>query len=303
MSFDIKFVPPQSDRIAIVTGANTGLGYETALGLCKTGMKVVLACRDLKKARIAKSELQRQSINADIDIIGLDLSSLASVRAFSSNYLSRYDRLDLLINNAGIMIPPYSLTEDGFESQLGVNHLGHFLLTGLLLPALEQTEGSRIVILSSLAHKTGKINFKDLQSKKRYQAWTAYAQSKLACLMFALELQRRLQAHEHQTISVAAHPGVASTELSRHLPSLFNAVISPIFLKFAAQTAQQGAMPALYAALNPNIKGGEYIGPLSRNGWKGKAGVVTPKKHAHDEEVARRLWQESERLTDIQFLD
>lgn len=303
MSFDIKFVPPQTGRIAIVTGANTGLGYETALGLSKTGIKVVLACRDLKKARIAKSQLQRQSLNADIDTMALDLSSLSSVRQFAAQYLERYDRLDLLINNAGIMIPPYSLTEDGFESQLGVNHLGHFLLTGLLLPLLETTEGSRVVALSSLAHKTGRINFDDLHSKKKYRAWQAYAQSKLACLMFASELQSRLQANHYQTIAVAAHPGVANSELGRHLPALLNRFVSPLFLKFGCQSTRQGALPILYAALNPKISGGEYVGPMGRTGWRGKAGIVQPKEHANDRDVSQRLWLESQRLTDIIYLN
>lgn len=302
MSFDSKFAPQQKGRVAIVTGANTGLGYEAALGLSKTGMTVILACRDLKKARLAMSRLKRESINADVDIMKIDLSSLASVRNFVEEFLSKYERLDLLINNAGIMMPPYSVSEDGLESQMAANYFGHFLLTGLLLGILEKTPNSRTIMLASLAHKSGKINFKDLQSAKKYNRWGAYAQSKLACLMYSYELQRRLSAKNMQTIAIAAHPGVSASDLSRNLPDFVNSLIAPLVLRVGGQTAKQGALSILYAALNPNLRGGEYIGPKNRLGWKGKPAKIRAKKHAYDKIVAERLWLESEKLTGICYL-
>ncbi|NHN39324.1 SDR family NAD(P)-dependent oxidoreductase [Pseudomaricurvus alcaniphilus] len=302
MSFDFAAIPSQPGRVAIVTGANTGLGFETARGLAEKGVQVVMACRNLGKAAEAQQRILEQCPEAQLEIMALDLSSLKSVREFASVYQQRFQRLDILINNAGIMIPPYSLSVDGFESQLAANYLGHFLLTGLLLDTLEKTSGSRIVALASLSHKSGKINFNDLQSERKYNAWKCYAQSKLACLIFAYEMQRRLTGADYQTIAVAAHPGVSGTDLSRHIPWLVNKLVAPVVLKFGGQPPEQGVLPILYAALGDDICGGDYTGPTGIGEWKGPAGKVKSTRASHNPEVAARLWSVSEALTGIHYL-
>lgn len=301
-SFDIKKVPSQKGRIAIVTGANIGLGYETALALVQKEMKVILACRNLEKANNAKKEILAKVPAADLDIIQLDLGSLESVRGFASSFLAKYDQLDLLINNAGIMVPPFSLTTDGFESQLGVNYLAHFLLTGLLLDVITKTPNSRIVSLSSNAHKRGKINFDDLQSKQKYSALAAYCQSKVACLIFAYELQRRLDKIDCSTISVAAHPGVSDTNLAQYVSKIMMAILGPILRLTMIQSAKAGAEPTLYAALGEDVKGGDYFGPSGWQEFKGRAKKVDSTAHSKDTTVAERLWAVSEELTAIKFL-
>ncbi len=241
MSWTLKQAPMQSGRIAVVTGANIGLGYETALALAGKGCAVVLACRSPAKAEAAKATILAQHPKASVECMTLDLGSLKSVRAFAAAYKKRHATLDLLINNAGIMMPPYSLSEDGFESQLAANYLGHFALTGLLLPLITKTPNSRIVSLSSLAHKWSGIRFDDLHATRRYDKRLAYGQSKLACLMFAYELQRRLARAGHTTLSVAAHPGVSSTNLFQHLPKIVQ-LFTP--LTEAGVPVGQGGAPA-----------------------------------------------------------
>jgi NAD(P)-dependent dehydrogenase (short-subunit alcohol dehydrogenase family) len=299
--FDITKVPSQKGRIAIVTGANAGLGYETSLALGKLGAKVIMACRNAAKAEAAKQTILAKAPGADLEIMTLDLSSLKSVRAFAAAYLAKYDRLDLLINNAGIMIPPYSKTEDGFESQMGANYFGHFLLTGLLLETINKTPGARIVALSSKAHENGQINFEDLQSEKAYSKFGAYSQTKLACLMFAYELQRRLEAAGHKTLSVAAHPGVSNTELGKYFPKILYYLFLPLFPIFMHKPSN-AALPQLMAALDPDVKGGEYFGPTGLNGMKGKPGKVESKPQSHDKDVAKKLWEVSEKLTGFKFV-
>lgn len=300
MTFNLNNIPSQKGRIAIVTGANIGLGYETALGLAKKEMTVILACRNEKKAAAAKQDILKEVPSANIDILQIDLSKLDSVRTFAKNYLSKYTQLDLLINNAGVMVPPFSLTEDGFELQMAANYFGHFLLTGLLLDAVLATPNSRIVSLSSIAHRSGKINFDDLQSKKKYSAFQAYSQSKLACLMYGYELQRRLDAAgQTSTISTIAHPGASNTNLAQHLPkwavTLFS-VLAPLF----SHSAKAGAQPTLWAALG-EAKGGDYFGPTSFREMKGKAGKVSSTPLSKDKEIAQRLWEVSEKLTGITY--
>lgn len=302
MSFNINEIPPQSGRIAIVTGANDGLGFQTTLALSKTGIKVVMACRNLKKGNTALEEIIRQVPEASLELKHLDLSKLSSVRAFAEEYKQKHEPLDLLINNAGIMIPPYELTEDGFESQLGVNYLGHFLLTGLLLPVLEKTPGSRVVSLSSNAHKNGKIHFDDLNFKKKYSAFAAYSQSKLACLMFSKELQRRLEKSGSKVLSVAAHPGMSDTNLFKHVPKFVTTIFGRLIRSLMVQTPENGAKPTLYAALGNDIQGGDYIGPDGWQEWKGEPVKVKGTKLSDDKEVAKRLWVESEKLTGCKFL-
>jgi NAD(P)-dependent dehydrogenase (short-subunit alcohol dehydrogenase family) len=299
---DTQQSPSQDGRIMIVTGANTGLGYETALSLAQKGAKVIMACRNLSKANAAKARIEKEVLAADLEVMEIDLSSLQSVRAFVKAYLSKHDRLDVLINNAGVMMPPYTKTEDGFELQFEANYLGHFLLTGLLLDTLLKTPGSRIVSLSSIAHKNGKINFDDLQSEKAYDASAAYGQSKLACLMFAYELQRRLEkAGYQQTISTAAHPGIATTELARHMPKLVYTVLKYTLAPFLTHPPDEGAQPTILAAIG-QAKGGDYFGPTGFQEMKGKAGKASSTDLSKNEAIAQRLWKASEELVGYQYL-
>ncbi len=299
---DTQQSPLQARRIMIVTGANTGLGYETALSLAQRGAKVIMACRNLSKANAAKASIEKEVPSADLEVMQIDLSDLKSVRHFANAYLSEYDRLDVLINNAGVMMPPYTKTEDGFELQFEANYLGHFLLTGLLLDIMLKTLDSRIVTLSSIAHKNGKINFDDLQSDKAYSASEAYAQSKLACLMFTYELQRRLEkAGHHQTISTASHPGIATTELARHMPKLLFTVLSYTVAPFLTHAPDEGAKPTILAAIG-DAEGGDYFGPTGFREMKGKAGKASSTDLSKDEAIAQRLWKASEKLVGYQYL-
>ena len=301
MSWTLKQAPMQTGRIAVITGANIGLGFETALALAGKGCTVVLACRSTAKAEAAKTIILAQYPKAKVECLALDLGSLKSVRAFATAYRKRHTRLDLLINNAGIMMPPFSLSEDGFESQLAANYLGHFALTGLLLPLITKTPDSRIVSLSSLAHKWSGIRFGDLNATRWYDKRLAYGQSKLACLMFAYELQRRLTRAGHTTLSVAAHPGVSSTNLFQHMPKIVN-MFAPL-TALVLQSAQGGAQPTLYAALGDDIQGGDYCGPQSLGEMRGAPGKVNSSRRSRDEAVAAKLWAVSEELTGVRFLD
>jgi NAD(P)-dependent dehydrogenase (short-subunit alcohol dehydrogenase family) len=299
---NITDLPQQDGRIFIVTGANTGLGYETTLALAQKGAKVVMACRNLSKAHSAKASIEKEVPTADLDVLEIDLSSLDSVRTFAEAYQSKFDRLDVLINNAGVMMPPYTKTEDGFELQLGANYLGHFLLTGLLLDSILQTPESRIVNLSSLAHRNGNISFGDLHSEQKYSASDAYAQSKLACLMFTFELQRRLEKAGHQsTISTAAHPGIAPTELSRHMPKVLYTVLRYTVAPFITHSPREGAKPTVLAAIG-EARGGDYFGPTGYNEFKGKPGKASYTDRSQDEAMANRLWDVSEQLVGLTYL-
>ena len=301
MSWKLKQAPTQKGRIAIVTGANVGLGYETALALAGKSCSVVLACRNIDKAEAAKAGILAKYPKATVECMALDLASLKSVRKFAAAYKRRHAQLDLLINNAGIMMPPYSVSEDGFESQLAANYLGHFALTGLLLRLITKTPHSRIVSLSSLAHQWSGIRFDDLQFERRYDKRLAYGQSKLACLVFAYELQRRLTRAGHTTLSVAAHPGVSSTNLFRHMPKIVN-MFAPL-TALVLQSAQGGAQPTLYAALGDDIQGGDYCGPQSLGEMRGDPVKVDSSRRSRDEAVAAKLWAVSEELTGVRFLD
>jgi NAD(P)-dependent dehydrogenase (short-subunit alcohol dehydrogenase family) len=299
--FNLKSLPSQKGRIAIVTGSNTGLGFEVAIGLASKGMKVIMACREIEKARVARQSILKKVPSGDIEIMIVDLSSLSSVRDFAQVYLSRFSRLDLLINNAGVMIPPYTLTNEGFESQIGVNYLAHFLLTGLLLDVITNTPGSRIVSVSSNAHRKGIINFNDLNSTKAYSRMKSYRQSKLACLVFAFELQRRLAKDGFKTLSVAAHPGVSVTDLVRYIPKWLMLLGKPL-TAVLTHSPEKGALPILYAALAADVKGGEYFGPQGRSEWKGKPGRAYSTPLSHDEQLGKHLWEVSEKLTGMCYL-
>ena len=298
----IEELPSQSGRIFIVTGANAGLGFETALALAKKNAKVIMACRNADKANKAIVKIKQEVPQADLEFMQIDLSSMDSVRKFAKEYQSKYDRLDVLINNAGVMMPPYSKTTDGFELQFAANYLGHFLLTGLLLDNLLSTPHSRIVSLSSLVHKNGQINFNDLQSEKSYSASAGYSQSKLACLIFAFELQRRLEKAGHSTISIAAHPGIADTELSRHFPKFLYYLAKYTIAPFLTHSPKDGAKPTLLAALG-EAEGGEYFGPTGFNEYKGKPGKATYTAKTQDKELAEKLWKVSEELVGIKYLE
>lgn len=288
-------IPDQSGRTAIITGANTGLGFETAKALAEHGAHVVLAVRDTGKGKRAAAQL-----TGNVSVQELDLGSLESVRAAAAELRGAHDRIDLLINNAGVMTPPKSTTADGFELQFGTNHLGHFALTGLLLDRLLDTPGSRVVTVSSNGHKMGgAIHFDDLQWERSYSRIGAYAQSKLANLMFTYELQRRL-APRATTIAVAAHPGTSSTELARNLPSLARPV-TELVTKVAAQPAADGALPTLRAAADPGVLGGQYYGPANLAQWRGAPVVVASSDQSYDLALQQRLWTVSEELTGVAF--
>lgn len=299
-TFDLDKIPSQKGRIAIVTGANIGLGFETALGLAKKEMTVVLACRNIEKATLAKQDILKEVPNADLEIMQIDLSKLDAVRAFAKTYLEKYQTLDLLINNAGVMVPPFSLTKDGFELQMAANYFGHFLLTGLLLKTILATPNSRIVSLSSMAHRSGKINFDDLQSRQKYSAIQAYSQSKLACLMYGYELQRRLEVAGHTTtISTIAHPGASHTNLGQHIPKWAMTLFS-VFMPLFSHSAKAGAQPTLWAAIGV-AEGGDYFGPTGFREIKGKPGKVDSTPLSKDKDIAKKLWEVSEQLTDISY--
>ena len=296
MTWTLNDAGSQAGRLALITGANIGLGFETALALAGKGCSVVLACRNLDKARAARARIVARHTGAEVECMLLDLSSLKSIDSFAGAFAKRYRALDLLINNAGIMMPPYALSEDGFESQLAANYLGHFALTGRILPLVVDRPGSRIVSLSSLAHSWGEIRFDDLQFEKGYNKHAAYGQSKLACLMFAYELNRRLQAAGKKALSVAAHPGVAATNLAQYFPKLLS-----IFFPLVGQSASDGALPTLYAALGSDIKGGDYCGPRSMWQMRGAPIKVGSNRRSRDEAAGAKLWQMSERLTGVEY--
>jgi NAD(P)-dependent dehydrogenase (short-subunit alcohol dehydrogenase family) len=293
-------VPGQSGRTAVVTGANSGIGFEAARVLARRGAAVVLACRDVTRARAAAARITGSTPDARVTVVRLDLASLASVRAAAEEIRASHGRLDLLINNAGLMIPPYGTTADGFELQFGTNHLGHFAFTGLLLDRLLTVGGSRVVTVSSNAHRVGRVNFDDLASRRRYRRMAAYAQSKLANLLFTYELQRRLAVAGAPAAALAAHPGTATTNLTRHLPSAVG-LGNRAFGAVMAQNAAMGALPTLRAATDPAARGGEYYGPTAWFGTKGYPRRVTSAERSHDEQAQRRLWQESEHLTGVTF--
>src|SRR4051794_14709357 len=292
-------IPDQAGRAAIVTGANSGLGLATARELARAGARVTLAVRDTAKGERAAEEIRAAAPGADVEVAALDLASLDAVKAFVG---TRADQpLDLLVNNAGLMAPPRRETADGFEVQLGTNHLGHFALTGLLLGAMEGREGARVVTLSSGAHHFGKIDFDDLQREKRYFRWTAYGQSKLANLLFALELDRRLRASGSTVASMAAHPGYAATNLQTAAPPLVDRLVMIPLNAVVAQSADMGALPTLYAATKPDLPGGTFVGPDGFAEQRGHPTVTKPSDRARDEATARRLWEVSEDLTGVRY--
>jgi NAD(P)-dependent dehydrogenase (short-subunit alcohol dehydrogenase family) len=295
-------IPRQDGRVAVITGANTGLGFDTARLLAAHGATVVLAVRNLDKGKEAAARIAAP----EVSVQQLDLTSLDSIRTAAAELRAAHPRIDLLINNAGVMYTPKQVTKDGFELQFGTNHLGHFALTGLLLDTLLPVPGSRVVTLSSVGHRIrARIHFDDLQSERSYSRVEAYGQSKLANLMFTYELQRRLAANARtatgaETIAVAAHPGLADTDLMRNVPAVLR-VLTPVVMPLISQSAAMGALPTLRAATDPDVHGGEYYGPDGFRETRGAPKAVESSAASHDAETQRRLWKASEELTGVTF--
>jgi NAD(P)-dependent dehydrogenase (short-subunit alcohol dehydrogenase family) len=296
-------IPDQGGRIAVITGANTGVGFATARVLAERGAQLVLACRDVSKGETAAAQIVDVAPAARVAVARLDLASLDSVRDASRELLSRCERIDLLINNAGVMEPPYARTVDGYELTLATNHLGPFALTGLLLGRLLETPGSRVVTVSSEGHRRGAIDFDGLQSEDGYRPDQAYCRSKLANLLFAYELDRRLRAAGTDTSSLACHPGIVLTNLYRTRSKLERALLSRrlrLVNSWLVQSTPMGALPTLRAATDPAAKGGEFYGPSER-GYVGYPVRAESSARSHDHAAQRRLWQESERLTGVSY--
>ena len=302
MTWTEKDVPDESGRVAIVTGSNTGLGYDTARVLAARGARVVMAVRDTAKGDAAAARIRELSKGAEVTVHELDLGSLASVRAAAAELAAAHPRIDLLINNAGVMYPPKQNTADGFELQFGTNHLGHFALTGLLLKNLLGVDGSRVVAVASIAHNIrAQIDVADLLwGPRRYDRVASSGQSKLANLMFTYDLQRRLAAAKAKTIAVAAHPGVAATELVRHVPGAGLPGVSWLSGRLL-NTSELGALPTLRAATDPAVRGGQYYGPDGFRELRGYPKLVTSNAQSHDTAAQERLWTVSEELTGVTY--
>jgi NAD(P)-dependent dehydrogenase (short-subunit alcohol dehydrogenase family) len=294
-------LPNLFGKLIVVTGGNSGIGFEAAKEFANKGASVVLACRSIEKARVAAAQITAAHPQALIHVMELDLARLESVRNFARSFRAKHQNLHVLCNNAGVMALPYRRTADGFEMQFGTNHLGHFALTGLLLETLLRTESARVVTVSSGAHWMGRIQFDDLQSERFYSEWLAYGQSKLANLLFAFELQRRAEHAGVSLISVACHPGYAGTNLQAAGPRMQGFWMLEMAMGFAnllfAQSAAMGALPLLYAAAAPVVAGGDYIGPDGLGELRGYPTKVSCSAVARDPETARRLWKISEQLT------
>ncbi|MDX2939447.1 oxidoreductase [Streptomyces ipomoeae] len=303
--WNVRDIPDQSGRIAVVTGANSGIGYVAARELARRGARVVLACRSEERGAAARDRMSGEVPGADVELIRLDLGDLDSVREFVAAYERAYgDRLDLLINNAGVMAVARGRTADGFETQFGINHLGHFALTGLLLPALLATPGARVVNLSSGMHMRANIDIDDLNSEKKYGRWVAYGRSKTANLLFTHELARRLEAGGADVVAAAAHPGYAATNLQTSGPSAEGRKGLELFMRignrFFAQSAEAGALPTLYAATAPGVEPDAFVGP-SFAMWRGSPAKSPRAAWTLDDRAGELLWEESERMTGVTY--
>lgn len=300
MRYSESSVPDLSGKTALITGANTGIGFETARVIAERGARVIVACRSAEKAADTISRIRLTAPSGELDSVELELTSLASIRS-AAERVNQEPQLDILVNNAGVMIPPKTVTEDGFELQFGVNHLGHYALTGLLLPVLRNTPGARVVTVSSLAHVDGRIDFDDPQAMRSYSAMRRYQMSKMANMLFMLELARRCEREGLDITSVACHPGIADTDLARTLPGWFS-LLAPFIRPFLNSSAE-GALPSLLAATSPDAKPGDYYGPAGSGERTGSAGPARIGRAANDEAVADRLWRLSAKLTDVSYLD
>jgi len=306
MAWTANDIPSQKGKTVVITGANSGIGFEAAAQLAAKGAHVVLACRDQTKGQAARAAIAAAHPNASVAVMSLDLADLKSIRSFAEAVRKTHATVDVLCNNAGVMAIPRRTTADGFEMQFGTNHLGHFALTGLLLDRLMAAANARVVTVSSNAHKFGSVRFEDLQSEQRYWKWLVYSQSKLANLLFAFELQRRLSAAGASTISVACHPGYAATNLQTVGPRMQGSSLAESVMGLAnrlfAQPAAMGALPTLYAATAADVQPGDYIGP---DGFAEQAGYpkkVASNSRSRDPEAQRRLWDVSEELTGVRYV-
>jgi NAD(P)-dependent dehydrogenase (short-subunit alcohol dehydrogenase family) len=298
-------ISDQTGRVALVTGANSGIGFEAARALAQHGAHVVLACRNPERAANAQSRIIEVDPHASLEILPLDLGDLDSVAEAAAGLIRRHDRLDLLINNAGVAMPPKGTTAQGFEPQFGINHLGHFALTARLLPLLVDVEGSRVVSIASFAHRVARMNFDDLNAQRHYAPARSYAQSKLANLLFVSELDRRLRSADVPTIALAAHPGASSTNLGQDNPgksavALLERALLPLVHRFL-QTPAAGALPTLRAATDPAAVGNDYYGPLGRLESAGSAVKVGRSRRANDRAAAVRLWEASVAATGADY--
>ena len=298
-------IPDLAGKTAVVTGGNSGIGFEAARQMARKGAHVILACRDAGRAAEAVQQIRTLQPSSSLEAMALDLASLESVHRFARDFAAKGIPLDVLCNNAGVMAIPRRTTAEGFEMQLGTNHLGHFALTGLLLEPLLAAPAARVVNVSSTAHKPGRIDFDDLQGEKRYGKWLAYAQSKLANLLFTYELQRRLEAAGAPAISVACHPGYSATNLQSVGPQMSGSRLAARLMdvgnRLFSQPAAMGALPTLYAATSPDARGGDYIGPDGFMENHGHPRKTSSTARSHDREVARRLWEVSEQLTSVRY--
>jgi NAD(P)-dependent dehydrogenase (short-subunit alcohol dehydrogenase family) len=298
-------IPDLSGKTIVVTGGNSGIGYEAALEFARKRAEVILACRDLGKARTAAAQITASSSGAKVSVMELDLANLSSVRGFSEAFHLEHPALHVLVNNAGVMAIPYRQTADGFEMQFGTNHLGHFALTGLLLDRIVASEGARVVNVSSGAHRFGSIHFDDLQWKQNYRKWRAYGQSKLANLLFTFELQRRADAAGKKLLSVACHPGYAATNLQAVGPKMSGSSMAEYLMDLGnrafAQSAAMGALPTEYAAVAADVHGGDYIGPDGVGEFWGHPKRVPYSAAAKDTAAAAKLWEVSEQLTNVHY--
>jgi len=300
----VQQIPSQTGKTALVTGANSGIGYQAALALARHGAHVLLLCRNVAKGQAALERLHREAPRAAAELVEVDMASLASIRSFAAAFARREIPLDLLINNAGVMaLPKREVTVDGFERQFGTNHLGHFALTGLLMPQLLSAPAPRVVTVASLAHRNGKIDFDNLQSQRGYKPLAAYGESKLANILFARELDQRARAAHSRLLSLAVHPGISMTNILENGPGTrnFRAIVLRILAPIMVQPDAAGALPTLYAATSPDANGGDYIGPDGFQEFKGSPVVVQPRPQALDEVVGKRLWTASEELTGVVY--
>ena len=303
-NWTIENIPDLSGKVIVVTGGNSGLGYESVKAFAMKGADVVLASRSTEKGEAARAEILKAVPDGKIKVMQLELGDLDSVRAFARSFHENYKKLDVLLNNAGIMMTPYFKTKDGFEGQFGTNHLGHFALTGLLMDLVLKTPGARIVNVSSGAHKRGEMDFNNLQYEngQGYAPMKAYGRSKLSNLLFTYELQRRLEAAKKDVIAVAAHPGVATTNLGRYMSGkLLYKILYPLF-KRISQDQAMGALPQIRASVDPGVKGGEYYGPDGKREMKGYPVVVESNAASHSLSDAEKLWEASEKLTGVNLL-
>jgi NAD(P)-dependent dehydrogenase (short-subunit alcohol dehydrogenase family) len=305
MAFTGESIPSLRGRTIVITGGNSGIGFEAARLFARQGARVLLACRDGAKMKVAAERICAETGGAEIEEVALDLSDLAQVRAGAAVLRERAPRLDVLVNNAGVMALPFRETKDGFEMQVGTNHLGHFALTGLLLPSLLAAEAARVVTLSSLVHMQGSLDLADVPTPRKYNEWTAYARSKLANVLFGYELDRRAKAAGARLLSTVCHPGYSATNLqsggAKAGGSAFQGGVMKLSNALIAQSAEMGALPTAYAATAPDVKGGEFIGPGGFMAVRGYPTIGKSSKTSHDEELARALWAASEKLTGVSY--